>query len=33
MLTFYRKGPFDLKLEYEDTSASARQLGKGVDGS
>eukprot|EP00913_Durusdinium_trenchii_P015114 g14175.t1 len=21
MLTFYRKGPFDLKLEYEDTSA------------
>ena len=23
MLTFYRKGPFDLKLEYEDTTACA----------
>ena len=28
MLTFYRKGPFDLKLEYEDTTACARELGR-----
>ncbi|CAE7379908.1 Hspa4 [Symbiodinium natans] len=28
LLTFYRKGPFDLKLEYEDTSALVPGAGK-----
>jgi len=28
LLTFYRKGPFDLKLEYEDTSALVEGCGK-----
>eukprot|EP00438_Fugacium_kawagutii_P022490 Skav229697 [mRNA] locus=scaffold3722:241279:252077:- [translate_table: standard] len=32
MLTFYRKGPFDLKLEYEDTSAWDQGCGRLVEG-